>query len=54
MKENLPETPADPLNRVRLKYGCQFYADGDQVREYALETLQNQLERNGWKILHHD
>jgi len=50
----VPDFTADPLNWVRLKHGCQFYADGDHVREYTLETLQNQLERNGWKILQHE
>lgn len=50
----VPDFTADPLNWVRLKHGYQFYADGDHVREYTLETLQNQLERNGWKILHHE
>jgi SAM-dependent methyltransferase len=50
----VPDFTADPLNWVRLKHGYQFYSDGDHVREYTLETLQNQLEENGWKILQHE
>jgi hypothetical protein len=38
---------------VRLKHGCQFYNDGDDVREYTFEILQGQLERNSWEVLHH-
>jgi SAM-dependent methyltransferase len=50
----VPDFTADSLNWVRLKHGYQFYSDGDHVREYTLEILKNQLQENGWKILHHE
>lgn len=46
----VPDFNADPLNRVRLEMGVDFYSDGDHVREYTSETLGEQLERNGWTI----
>ena len=50
----VPDFSSDSLNWVRLKHGFPFYSDGDHVQEYTLETLQNQLERTGWKVLHHE
>ena len=49
----VPDFEADPLNSVRRKLGCRYYSYGDHVREYTLEMLRDQLERNGWEIRHH-
>lgn len=47
----VPDFEHDPLNYVRLKQDLPFYSDGDHVREYTLDILTTQLERNGWTIL---
>lgn len=46
----VPDFTADPLNWVSLKHGYQFYADGDHVREYTLETLQNNWKKTVGKF----
>lgn len=47
----VPDFEHDPLNWVRFKQNRSFYSDGDHVREYTLDILQNQLKRNGWKVV---
>lgn len=47
----VPDFEHDPLNWARFRQGRPFYSDGDHVREYTLDILTAQLERNGWKCL---
>lgn len=47
----VPDFEHDSLNWIRLQNNCPFYSDGDHIREYTLEILTNQFERNGWKVL---
>ncbi len=47
----VPDFESDPLNWVRLWLGCQFYSDADHVREYTLDILTAQVEKNGWRVL---
>lgn len=47
----VPDFENDPLNWVRLRQGCQFYTDADHVREYTLDTLTAQVEKNGWRVM---
>jgi SAM-dependent methyltransferase len=46
----VPDFEADPLNMARHALGCPYYSDGDHLREYSLNVLKQQLERNGWYI----
>ncbi len=50
----VPDFENDPLNWVRLKQGCCFYSDSDHVREYTLDSLLAQLERNDWRVTEHE
>ncbi len=49
----VPDFAQDSLNLVRLEQGLSFYSDADHVREYTQEILDDQLQRNGWKIVSH-
>lgn len=49
----VPDFEYDSLNWVRLEQKCSFYSDGDHVREYTLDILTDQLDRNGWQVLEH-
>jgi SAM-dependent methyltransferase len=44
----VPDFESEALNWVRLKTKSPFFSDGDHVREYTVENLQNHLKRNGW------
>lgn len=46
----VPDFEADALNLVRHSLDCSFYSDADHVREYTLDILHQQLERNGYRI----
>ncbi|MFN0140821.1 MAG: class I SAM-dependent methyltransferase [Pyrinomonadaceae bacterium] len=47
----VPDFEQDSLNYVRLEQNLAFYSDGDHVREYTLDILQQQLERNDWRVV---
>jgi len=47
----VPDFENDPLNWVRMRQGCHFYTDADHVREYTLDTLTEQVENNGWRVI---
>lgn len=47
----VPDFENDPLNWVRLRLGCHFYTDADHVREYTLDSLTEQVEKNDWRVV---
>jgi Methyltransferase domain len=46
----VPDFESDALNLVRQTLDSPYYSDADHIREYTLDILHQQLERNGWQI----
>lgn len=46
----VPDVESDPLNFVRLTLGLPIYTDSDHVREYSMETLEQLLISQEYRI----